>query len=90
MDASVGCVLKSAIAAFKAIDCSEICCIDKGCLPQSIRWWQQQFGAFTTKVYQQHWKEWVGWFAQKGVPDSAISAPKLPDLVVQLLRLGLT
>ena len=31
----------------------------------------------TSKVYQQCWKEWAGWCAQQGVPNNAISAPKL-------------
>ena len=29
-----------------------------------------------SNVYQQCWKEWVGWCAWQGVPNNAISAPK--------------
>ena len=31
------------------------------------------------KDSQQCWKEWAGWCAQVGVPNNAISAPKLDD-----------
>ena len=31
------------------------------------------------KMYQQCWKEWGGWCNQEGVPNNAISAPKLAD-----------
>ena len=33
--------------------------------------------ASMSKVYQQCWKEWVGWCGREGVPINAISAPKL-------------
>ena len=36
------------------------------------------------------WKEWVGWCAQEGVPDNAISAPELTDFLVHLFRVSLT
>ena len=35
--------------------------------------------AFTMKVYQQCWKQWAGWCASEGVPNNAISAPRLAD-----------
>ena len=41
------------------------------------------------KVYQQCWKEWVGWCAWEGVPNSVLSAPKLADILVHLFRVGL-
>ena len=33
----------------------------------------------TSQVYQQCWKEWAGWCAQQGLPNNAISAPKLAN-----------
>ena len=44
--------------------------------------------ASTPKVYQQYWKEWEGWCVQEGAPNSAISAPKLADVLVHLFRIG--
>ena len=41
-----------------------------------------------SKVYQQCWKEWAGWCAQEGVPNSAISAPKLANFVHIYFRLA--
>ena len=35
---------------------------------------------FTSKVYQQCWKEWAGQCAQQGLTNNAISAPKLANL----------
>ena len=40
---------------------------------------------YTSKVYQQCWKEWVGWC----VPNNAISAPKLTNFLVHLFQVGL-
>ena len=45
--------------------------------------------ASTTKVYQQCWKEWAGWYVQKGVPNDVISVPKLADFVVHPFRVEL-
>ena len=42
----------------------------------------------TTKVYQQCWKEFAGWYAQEGVQNSAISDPKLADFFL-FIYLGL-
>ena len=42
-----------------------------------------------SKVYLQCWKEWAGWCAQEGIPSNVISAPKLADFLVHLLRVGL-
>ena len=44
---------------------------------------------FTSKVYQQCGKEWTGWCAQQGVPNNAISAPKLANFLVHLFQVGL-
>ena len=41
------------------------------------------------KVYQQCWQEGEGWCTQEGVPNSAISAPKLADFLFHLFRVGL-
>ena len=41
------------------------------------------------RAYQQHWKQWARWCAKQGVPNNAISAPKLPDFLAPLFRVGL-
>ena len=33
----------------------------------------------TSRVYQQCWREWAGWCARQGLPNNAISAPKLAN-----------
>ena len=33
----------------------------------------------TSRVYQQCWREWAGWCARQGLPNHAISAPKLAN-----------
>ena len=43
----------------------------------------------TSKVYQQCWKKWAGWCAQEGVPNNAISAPKIANFLVHLFRAGM-
>ena len=56
----------------------DVCCTDKDSHPQS----QAVAGGdlrIYNKVYQQCWKEWTGWCAQKGVPINAISASELAD-----------
>ena len=45
--------------------------------------------ASTMEVYQQCWKEWAGWCDQEGVPNNAISAPKLAVFLVHLFRVHL-
>ena len=45
--------------------------------------------AYTTKVYQNCWKEWTAWCAQETVPNSIISAPKVADFLHYLFRVGL-
>ena len=45
--------------------------------------------ACTSKVYQQCWKEWVGWCAWQGVLNNAISGPKLANCLVHLFQVGL-
>ena len=45
--------------------------------------------ASTSKVYQQCWKEWAGWCAQQGLPNNAISAPKVANFLVHLFQVGL-
>ena len=41
-----------------------------------------------SKVYQQCWKEWAGWCAQQGVPNNAISAPKLANFLLHIFQVG--
>ena len=43
----------------------------------------------TSRVYQQCWKEWAGWCAQQGLPNDAISAPKLANFLLHLFQVGL-
>ena len=45
--------------------------------------------ASTTVVYQQCWKEWAGMSTQEGVPNNAISHPKLPYFLLHLFTVGL-
>ena len=35
------------------------------------------------------WKEWAGWCAQWGLPNNAISAPKLANFLLHLFQVGL-
>ena len=46
--------------------------------------------ASMTNIYLQYWKERTGWCAEEGVPNNAISAPKIADILVHLFRVGLT
>ena len=39
------------------------------------------------KVYKRCWKEWAGWCTEVGVPNNAISGPKLVDILVHYLGL---
>ena len=43
----------------------------------------------TSKVYQQCWKEWGSWCAWQGLPNNAISAPKLANFLLHLFQVGL-
>ena len=43
----------------------------------------------TSKVYQQCWIEWAGWCVQQGLPNNAISAPKLANFLLFLFQAGL-
>ena len=43
----------------------------------------------TSRVYQQCWKEWASWYAQKGLPNNAISSPKLANFLLHLFQVGL-
>ena len=42
-----------------------------------------------SQVYQQCWREWAGWCAQQGLPNNAISAPKLANFLLHLFQVGL-
>ena len=42
-----------------------------------------------SRVYQQCWKEWAGWCAQQGLPNNAISAPKLANFCYICFQVGL-
>ena len=42
----------------------------------------------TSKVYQQCWEEWADWCVQQGVPNHAVSSPKLANFLVHLLQVG--
>ena len=43
----------------------------------------------TSRVYQQCWREWAGWCARQGLPNNAISAPKLANFLLHLFQVGL-
>ena len=43
----------------------------------------------TSKVYQQCWKEWASQCAQQGLPNNAISTPKLAKFLLHLFQVGL-
>ena len=43
--------------------------------------------ASMTKVYQQLWKERTGWCTEEGIPNNAISAPKLAHFLFTYLGL---
>ena len=57
----------------------DMCCADKGSLPQSIRQWQGQIEHLQKKSTSSVGKNGAGWCAEEGVPNNAISAPKLAD-----------
>ena len=42
-----------------------------------------------SRVYQQCWKEWASWCAHQGLPNNAISAPKLSNFLLHLFQVGL-
>ena len=42
-----------------------------------------------SKVYQQCWKEWAGWCPRQGLPNNAISVPKLTNFLLHLFQVGL-
>ena len=42
-----------------------------------------------SRVYQQCWREWASWCAQQGLPNNAISAPKLANFLLHLFQVGL-
>ena len=67
---------------------SDVCYADKGSLPQSVRRWQGQLKHLHQRSTRLCWKEWAGWCAQKGVPNNAISAPKLANFLVHLFQVG--
>ena len=39
----------------------DVCCTDRGSLPQSVRQCWGQLNHLMMKVYQPCWKEWAGW-----------------------------
>ena len=67
---------------------SDVCYADRGSLSQSVRQLYGETRVSTSKVYQQCWKEWVGWCAQQGLPNIAIPAPKLANFLVYLFQVG--
>ena len=89
MDISVGQVLKCLPYLYLTLWLvSDVCYAGTGSCPQSVRqWWGQPESM--SKVYQQCLKEWTGWCTQQGVPNNAISAPKLANFLVHLFQVGL-
>ena len=68
---------------------SNVCCADRGSLPQSVRWWQEQPKCLCQRTTSSVGKKWAGWCAQQGEPNNAISAPKLANFLVHLFQVGL-
>ena len=80
MDVSVGQALKGLQYLHLTLcQLSNVFYADRGSLPQSVRAVAGATQLSMSKVYQQCWKEWTGWCAWQGLPNNAISAPKLAD-----------
>ena len=65
-----------------------VCYTDRGCSSSVC---QAVAGATRTsmsKIYQQCWKEWAGWCARQGLPNNAISTPKLANFLLHLFQVG--
>ena len=73
------CVQGSAISTFNCLDAQRCVLHRWGFSPSVCQEVAGATQASTLKVYQQCWKKWAGWCAQEGVPNNAISAPKLTD-----------
>ena len=68
---------------------SNVCYVDGGSLPQYVGQWHGATQASMSKVYQQCWKEWAGWFARQGVPNNTISTHKLANFLLHLFQVVL-
>ena len=67
---------------------SDVCYADRGSFPQSVRQWGATQMSMS-RVYQQCWKEWARWGTQQGLPNNALSAPKLANFLLHLFQVGL-
>ena len=67
-----------------------MCYADKGSLPQSVRQWMGgQLKHLRQGSASSAGEEWAGWCAQQGLPNNAISAPKLANFLLHLFQVGL-
>ena len=78
----------SAISAFNPLAAQQ-CVLHRQRLSSSVCQAVVGGNLSTSKVYQQCWKEWAGWCAQQGVPNNAISASKLGNILVHLFQVCL-
>ena len=83
------CAQGSTITAFNPLAVQEYVSCRQGFFSSVCQAVVEVTWASMTKVCQQCWKEWTSWYAQEGVPNNAISAPKLADFWVHLFSIGL-
>ena len=79
----------SAISAFNPLAAQQCVLCRQGfssSVCQAVAWATQ---TSTSRVYQQCWKEWARWCAQQGLPNNALSAPKLANFLLHLFQVGL-
>ena len=89
VDVSVGQVFKgSTVSAFNPLAAQRCVLCRQGF---SSLFCQAVAGATrmsTSSVYQQYWKEWDSWCARQGLPNNAISAPKVANFFVTFVSDG--
>ena len=66
-----------------------MCYADRGSLPWSVRQWQGQLKCLHQGSTTSAWKEWASWCARQGLPNNALSAPKLANFLLHLFQVGL-
>ena len=83
------CAQGSAISAFNPLAAQQCVLCRQGFSSSVCQAVAGTTQAFTSKFYQQCWKEWAGWCIQQDVPINAISAPKLANVLLHLFQVGL-
>ena len=80
------CTQGCAVTAFNHLT-AQICVVKRQGLSSSVcQMVARATLSSTTIVYQQCWKEWVSHCVQDSIPNNAISAPKLVNVMVHLFR----